>query len=105
MLKEMEDDGIQVVNFDAAIYGLNAIRKASCKFDGRFYVLIEQHNRMTEVRLIPKECRKSPSAVVGEFCNEVLDQELRERVAAEMVGIRRHLLAKALFTTPLVGCG
>lgn len=91
MLKETVDDGIQVMNFNAAVYGLNAIKKAASTFGDHFYVLIEQHDRMTEVRLIPKECCESPAAYVGEFCNEVLDQELRERIAAEMAGIRNIL--------------
>ncbi len=88
MLKQTVDDGTQVMNFNAAVYGLNAIKKAAHTFGDHFYVLIEPHDCMTEVRLIPKKCCESPGAWVGEFCNEVLDQELRERVSAEMVGIR-----------------
>jgi His-Xaa-Ser system protein HxsD len=95
MLQEMVDDGAQVMNFNAAVYGLNAIKKAARRFGSQFYVLIEQYGQSTEVRLIPKTCCKSPVAYVGEFCNEVLDQELRERVAAEMAGIRYLLLAQA----------
>ena len=94
MLKETIDDGTQVVNFNAAVYGLNAIKKAAYKFGGRFYVLIEQHDRMTEVRLIPKESCKSPDACLCEFFSEVLDQELRERVTAEMADIRSLLLQR-----------
>jgi His-Xaa-Ser system protein HxsD len=95
LLIETVDDGIQVMNFNAAIYGLDAIRKAAYTFGCHFYVLIEQHDDMTEVRLIPKECCKFPGALVGEFCNEVLDQELRERVTAQMAVIRKMLLAQA----------
>ncbi len=91
MLNEMVDDGAQVMSFNAAVYGLNAIKKAAYAFDDDFYIFIEPHERMTEVCLIPKECRKPPAALVGAFCNEVLDQELRERVTAEITGIHNLL--------------
>ncbi len=92
MLKWTLEDGTQVINFNAAVYGPVAIKKAAHKFDDDFYVLIEQNGRTTEVRLIPKECDRTPGACAGEFCNEVLNQELRERVAAELAGIRSLLL-------------
>ena len=96
------DDGTQVVNFDTSVYRLNAIKKSAYKFGGLFHVLIEQHDRIIEVRLKPKESCKSPDAFVGEFCNEVLDQELRETVAAETTGIRDLLLAQAFSKTSLI---
>ncbi len=92
MLKWTLEDGTQVINFNAAVYGLIAINNAARKFGGEFYVVIEQKGRTTEVRLVAKECYRSPGACVGEFCNEVLNQELRERVTTEMTGIRSLLL-------------
>jgi len=41
---------------------------------------------------------------VRDFCNEVLDQELRERVVREMTGIRNLLLAQAFSKTALANC-
>jgi His-Xaa-Ser system protein HxsD len=95
-------DGTQVVTFDSTIYRPNAIKKAAYKFGGLFYVLITQLDRATEVRLKPKESCTSPDALVGEFCNEVLDQELRETVAEETAGIRDLLLAQAFSKTTLI---
>jgi His-Xaa-Ser system protein HxsD len=95
-------DGTQVVTFDSTIYRPNAIKKAAYKFGGLFYVLITQLDRATEVRLKPKESCSSPDALVGEFCNEVLDQELRETVAEETAGIRDLLLAQAFSKTTLI---
>jgi His-Xaa-Ser system protein HxsD len=95
-------DGTHVLNFDTSVYRLNAIKKSAYKFGGLFHVLIEQHDRVMEVRLKPKESCKSPEALVGEFCNEVLDQELRETVADETTGIRNLLLAQAFSKTSLV---
>src|SRR5450755_1869685 len=96
------DDGTHVVNFDTSVYRLNAIKKSAYKFGGLFHVLIEQRDRLIEVRLKPKESCKFPDSSVGDFCNEVLDQELRETVAAETTGIRDLLLAQAFSKTSLI---
>jgi His-Xaa-Ser system protein HxsD len=95
-------DGTRVVTFDAALYRSSAIKKAAYKYGGLFYVLISQHEHLVEVRLKPKESCTSPDALVGEFCNEVLDQELRETVAEETTGIRDLLLAQAFSKTTLI---
>jgi len=100
----VEEGCTQVINFDSAIYGLSSINKAACTFGSHFYVLIKQHDPMTTVWLIPKECCKSPDAFVVEFCNEVLDQELRHRVSVEMAGIRNLLLAQAFSKASLLNC-
>jgi len=98
------DDGTQVMSFNAAVYGIKAIKKAACTFGCHFYVLIEPHGCVTEVRLIPKACCKSAAAFAGEFCNEVLDEELRERVSAEIAGIRKLLVAQVFSKTFCVDC-
>ena len=81
------------MNFDGAVYGCNAIRKAAAKFRGRLSVSIEQRGRFHEVRLIQNAYCDSYHSLVRDFCSEVLDQELRERVAREMTGIRNLLSA------------
>lgn len=95
-------DGTQVVTFDSTIYRSNAIKKAAYKYGGLYYVHITQLDRATEVRLKPKESCTTSDALVGEFCNEVLDQELRETVAEETSGIRDLLLAQAFSKTTLI---
>jgi His-Xaa-Ser system protein HxsD len=95
-------DGTRLLTFDATVYSLNAIKKAAYKFGGHFYALIEQHDRVTEVRLRPKESCDSPDTLAGEFCNEVLDQELRETIAEQTAGIRDLLLAQAFSKTSLI---
>jgi His-Xaa-Ser system protein HxsD len=95
-------DGTRVVTFDTALYRSNAVKKAAYKYGGLFYVLISHRSDLIEVRLKPKETCTLPDAVVGEFCNEVLDQELRETVAEETTGIRDLLLAQAFSKTTLI---
>lgn len=102
MLKTTDGD-VRVVNFNAAVYGCNAIRKAAHRFRGRLSVHIEQRGPINEVRLIQGAHCNSFSTLVREFCNDVLEQELSERVACEMVGIRDLLLARAS-VPPLANC-
>ena len=95
-------DGTRLLTFDTSVYRLSAIKKAAYKFGGHFYALVEQHEHITEVRLRPKESCASPDTLAGEFCNEVLDQELRETIAEETAGIRNLLLAQAFSKTSLI---
>lgn len=95
-------DGTPYVTLDSRIYRLSAIKKAANKFCGLFHILIEQHDQSTAVRLTPKASTASVDTLVGEFCNEVLDQDLRETIAEETVGIRNLLLAQAFSKTSLV---
>lgn len=95
VLNHVVDDSTQVIQFNAAVYGLKAIKKAASAFGSCLYVFVEQHGHITEVRLIPKECSNSARGFVSEFCTEVLDQEIRERVTAEMAAICSLLCARA----------
>jgi His-Xaa-Ser system protein HxsD len=98
-------DGTRIVRFNADVYRLLSVKKAAYRFGGHFYVLIEQSDNFVEARLKPKDSCKTPDSIVGEFCNEVLDQELREEIAVETAGIRDLLLAQAFSKTSLIDSG
>jgi His-Xaa-Ser system protein HxsD len=95
-------DGTRLLTFDSAVYRLTAIKKAAYKFGGLFHIFIGQRDQATEVRLKPKESSDSTDALVGDFFNEVLDQDLRETVADETTDIRNLLLAQAFSKTSLI---
>ncbi len=95
-------DGTVLLTFDSNIYKLSAVKKAAHKFCGLFHILIEQRGQAAEVRLTPRDLSASIDTLVGDFCNEVLDQDLRETVAEETVGIRNLLLAQAFSKTSLI---
>jgi His-Xaa-Ser system protein HxsD len=97
-------DDTTVVSFNSAIYAHKAIKKAARKFQTQLCVLIEYHGSTNEVRLISNACCKSFDALVRDFCNEVLDQELRDRVVREMAGIRCLLSAQFFSKTSLADC-
>jgi His-Xaa-Ser system protein HxsD len=95
-------DGTLVVRFDHAIYRPNSVKKAAYKYGGLFSVLVEQSGDSTIVSLKPTATCQNPDEAAGQFCNEVLDQELREEIATETRGIRDLLLAHTFSKTSLI---
>ena len=91
------------LDLDLSIYGLNAIKKTAYKFGDRCHVAIEPiSERQIRVILRAKRVLENPAYLSGEFQNELLDQDLRERVAEETRPIRDLLLAQSIFRS-LVG--
>jgi His-Xaa-Ser system protein HxsD len=95
-------DGTRRLSFDLSVYGLSSIKKAAYKYGGHFFVRITESADATEVLLKPNDSCPAPDQMIGEFCNEVLDQELRENIARETSGIRDLLLAQAFSKTSLL---
>ncbi len=92
-----------VVRFDTGLYRPIAIQKAAHKFGDRCHVLVRNCNdKQIEVVLKAKRPLDNPEFIAGEFCNEVLDQELREVVHEQTSGIKNLLLAHAFSNTALI---
>jgi His-Xaa-Ser system protein HxsD len=97
----MSDETV-VAKFDRHVYRLSAIKKAAYNYGGLFHILIEDGDDFIAVSLKPTAGCHDAKVAEGEFCNEVLDQELREDIAAETGGIRDLLLAQAFSKTSLI---
>src|ERR1035438_9363574 len=95
-------DGSFVARFDRNVYRLNAVKKAGDTYVNIFHVSIEEADGFVVVSLWPSSSNTDPEEAVGRFCNEVLDQELREEIAAETNGVRDLLLAQAFSKTSLI---
>jgi His-Xaa-Ser system protein HxsD len=91
------------IDIDLAIYRLNAVKKSAYRFGDRCHISISDiaPNRV-QVQLKAKRILDNIDFLVGEFRNELLDQELREVVAAETRPIRDLLLAQAFSATSLL---
>lgn len=82
---------------DLEVYGLPALLKVAYKFTDRCFIHLQYRTERTvEVRLRAKGSQVSLDVIAGEFCNEVLDQRLREIVARESEPVRNLVLAHAL---------
>jgi His-Xaa-Ser system protein HxsD len=95
-------DGTLLLDIDSAVYRLSAVQKAAYKFSGHFHVLIDQSETAIRVRLQPKADCALPEIAARDFANEILDQELREVVAAETEAVRNLILAQAFSKTSLI---
>lgn len=92
-----------ILTFDTSVYRLNAIKKAAYKFGGRCIVNITLTGEC-EASLVV-ECSNpliDLQDLIREIHCEVADQELREVVLAETVGVRNLLLAQAFSATSLI---
>src|SRR5256885_1403771 len=82
---------------DLDVYGLQPLLKVAHKFAGRCFVHLQHRNeRIVEVRIRSKNFELPLDSIAGEFCNEVLDQTLREIVARESEPVRNLVMAHAL---------
>ena len=100
-LRQMPD-GSFVARFDRNVYRLTAVKKAAYKYGNIFRIMIEEADGFILASLKAASSNNDPEEAVGSFCNEVLDQELREEIAAETNGIRDLLLAHTFSKTSLI---
>jgi His-Xaa-Ser system protein HxsD len=97
-------DAAGSMQVDTRVFSLSAIKKAAYRFSDRFFVAIDS-DREPEVRVrftAKPGIAADLNIAVGEFRNELLDQDLRERIRGETEGVRRLLLAHALSQVPLI---
>jgi His-Xaa-Ser system protein HxsD len=85
---------------DEDLYPRDAIYGAAYLFVDRAYVFLERPaERRVQVRLRAKESAtpEQVDAIAGEFCNELLNQVLRLRIAESTKTIREYYMARAFF--------
>jgi His-Xaa-Ser system protein HxsD len=92
-----QDDQGLLMEVDLEVYGLPALLKVAHKFTDRCFVHLQHRiEGMVEVRFCSKEPQVSLDLIAGEFCNELLDQRLREIISRESEPVRNLVLAHAL---------
>jgi His-Xaa-Ser system protein HxsD len=88
---------------DLGVYDLSALLRVAYRFTDRCYLHLQKRTEhLVEVRFRPKAGEPPLDKIAGEFCNELLDQSLREIVARESEPVRNLILAHALSRTPFV---
>lgn len=99
----MDERPKRTLSFDTAIYRLTAIKKAAYRFSDRATFAIEPGpgNTVT-VRLSAMDRLTNLDRLEADFTTEVLDQDLREIVAAETETVRNLILAQAFSQTSLL---
>lgn len=79
-----------------SVYSLEAIFKTCYLFTDRCYLFLKRVDRDSiEVHITPKTNNLDVGNLVGDFCNELIDQRLRTDIARESGKIREIIVAQA----------
>lgn len=98
-----QDGDAVLLHVDLDVYSVGSLLHVAHKFTDRCYVHIQRaDDRSVEVRIRGKVVSPDLEAIAGQFCNELLDQTLREKVSKESLPTRNLILAHALSRTPFV---
>jgi His-Xaa-Ser system protein HxsD len=95
--------GVTVTFAREASYDVEAIKRAAYRFSDRISVEIAEtaDNQVCTLRALNGDTALNLEALAGEFRNEVLDQDLRIKIAAETADYRNLILSLAFSKTPL----
>jgi His-Xaa-Ser system protein HxsD len=86
----------RVERFSVGVYGHESILRAAHKFTDRCYIHLEPEGE--DAVLVEFRSRGSAQPLedlIGEFCNEVIDQHIRASVLAETIGLRDKIVSAA----------
>jgi His-Xaa-Ser system protein HxsD len=98
---QADGDGL-ITHVDLGVYSMSALLRVAYRFTDRCYLHLQREGVFVYVRFRAKPVVPSLDQIAGEFCNELLDQTLREIVARESEPVRNLVLAHALSRTSFV---
>src|ERR1700674_4405855 len=94
---EQEDTKHPCIRVDPELYPLPALYKACYSFTDRCYLFLIRESESPNIMVY--FAGKSPDTdlrrIVGEFCNELIDQQVRCTIAKETQTIRELIVAQA----------
>lgn len=95
------------LDIDLNIYSIDAIKNAAYKFTDRCSIYLEElnqeaHSVKAVFRFLDNKTKSDQDRILNEFKNELLDQDLRERISSETEAVRNLILAQAFSKTSLL---
>jgi His-Xaa-Ser system protein HxsD len=91
----------RTLSFDRSTASLDAVQRAIYRLSDRMSCDISMADNAVQVVIHPSDPDADVDGLLGDLRNEVLDQELRERVRAETSDVRNLVLALAFSKTGL----
>jgi len=92
-------DGERVaLEIDTRVYSIDAILKSAYKFTDRLYVFVVPSGDADARVIVTLSCKGSTTALspnVGDFMNELVDQQLRIKLESEFGQVRSLIVAEA----------
>lgn len=103
MTDRVEDVGVTVTFAPQAAFDIEAVKRAAYRFSDRISVEFKESadGIACQLRGITSFGPLNLSDVAADFRNEVLDQDLRIKIAAETEAYRNLILSLAFSKTPL----
>jgi len=98
-------DGERVaLSLDTRIYAVEAILRAAYKFTGQAYVFLTSDETPGSVIAIltAKDQRYSLTKLIGDFSNDLIDQQLRHTLQQEFGPLQTLITAQAFSDTNLI---
>jgi His-Xaa-Ser system protein HxsD len=99
------EDGSLSILLDLAVYTDTSIKKASYKFAADCSILLLTHasNQMKAILSFSENTGlETKKTIARALCNEIIDQDLREKIAKETEATRNLILAQAFSQTSLL---
>jgi len=94
-----------VLAIDTRVYSLDAVKKTAYKFAALTSVILQpKTDNVVSVlfNFAGIHGKNDPEQVISDFCNALLDQDLREIIKRETTPVRNLILAHAFSRTSLV---
>jgi len=101
-------DADMVLAIDTRIYSLEAIKKTAYKFAAVTSVILQPRTDETiavRFNFDGAQVKRDPDRIIADFCNELLDQDLREIIKRETTPVRNLILAHAFSRSSLIENG
>jgi His-Xaa-Ser system protein HxsD len=100
----IKTDGCSLL-LNTSIYSMEAIKKTAYKFADRASIIItpDADSSVSVIfNFVGQNIKNDPKQIISDFCNELLDQDLREIIKGETDALRNLIIAHAFSRTSLV---
>ena len=97
----LKSNNSEYIDIEKSIYSKSTLLKSCYKFTDRAYIYLKSidENNKEVFRVFFEYKNKDEKNLIGEFMNELLDQELRDIVSTETKKIRETIVTKALLSS------
>lgn len=95
---EESENGKIVLKVDKSLYSQQAILTATYKFTDACYIhIMSIDSNSYKVCFTPKNSANKLTSIVNEFCNELIDQQIRHNLSQSNNSIKALIIRKAFF--------
>lgn len=97
----LKSNNSEYIDIEKSIYSKSTLLKSCYKFTDRAYIYLKSidENNKEVFRVFFEYKNKDEKNLIGDFMNELLDQELRDIVSNETKKIREAIVTKALLSS------